>query len=88
MGNSEVKKAKSQCESHLELLDKKISYALSHYKYDHYAIFLIYQEIKFTIDQLNKLNLTNKSQIAKFNSLQKQFEDLTKLYETIRGDTM
>ena len=64
MGNSEVKKAKSQCESDLELLDKKISYALSHYKYDHYAIFLIYQEIKFTIDQLNKLNLTNKSQIA------------------------
>lgn len=88
MGNSEVKKTKSQCESDLELLDKKISYALSHYKYDHYMIFLIYQEIKFTIDQLNKLNLTNKSQIAKFNSLQKQFEDLTKLYETIRGDTM
>ena len=88
MGNSEVKKTKSQCESDLELLDKKISYALSHYKYDHYAIFLIYQEIKFTIDQLNKLSLTNKSQIAKFNSLQKQFEDLTKLYETIRGDTM
>ena len=88
MGNSEVKKTKSQCESDLELLDKKISYALSHYKCDHYAIFLIYQEIKFTIDQLNKLNLTNKSQIAKFNSLQKQFEDLTKLYETIRGDTM
>ena len=88
MGNSEVKNAKSQCESDLELLDKKISYALSHYKYDHYAIFLIYQEIKFTIDQLNKLNLTNKSQIANFNSLQKQFEDLTKLYETIRGDTM
>ena len=88
MGNSEVKKTKSQCESDLELLDKKISYALSHYKYDHYTIFLIYQEIKFTIDQLNKLNLTNKSQIAKFNSLQKQFEDLTKLYETIRGDTM
>ena len=88
MGNSEVKKTKSQCESDLELLDKKISYALSHYKYDHYMIFLIYQEIKFTIDQLNKLNLTNKSQIAQFNSLQKQFEDLTKLYETIRGDTM
>lgn len=88
MGNSEVKKTKSQCESDLELLDKKISYALSHYKYDHYMIFLIYQEIKFTIDQLNKLNLTNKSQIAKFYSLQKQFEDLTKLYETIRGDTM
>ena len=88
MGSSQVVKQKNICEDYLEQLDDKINYCLKNYKYDHYALFLIHQEIKFLIEKLNKSRFTNKKELDKFNMLKSNFESITKLYEGIRGDEM
>ena len=87
MGNGNVlKEIKKKAENNLIALDNKIN-ETEKIKYDHYAIFLIDKEIKFTLKNIKKLKKTPKEQ-KEIETLVKNHNELRKKYENIRGDLL